>query len=61
MLRVGSLFTGVQQSANDFGKILLVAGGKAYDIVLTPKTGQPVAIAKNIKPKPGELTVVGGN
>jgi Mg-chelatase subunit ChlD len=57
----GQIFTGVQQATDAFDKVMLVAGGKTYDIVLTPPTGQPVAIAKNIKPKAGELTVVGGN
>lgn len=47
------------QSAKRFGKPMLVTPGRKYDVWLKPKGAQPVPVAKGVKPKAGQITVIG--
>jgi hypothetical protein len=51
----------VVQDADALGKPMLVPGDAAYDVVMRPKGGQYVTIARDLEVERGSLTVVGGS
>jgi hypothetical protein len=49
------------QTTDAFGKAMLVGANGPYDVLIRPKGGQLVTIAKNVTPKAGAVSYVGGN
>jgi hypothetical protein len=44
-----------------YGRPILVAADREYDVVVRPEGGEEVVVAERVRPKGGELLVVGGD
>jgi hypothetical protein len=56
-----AIFNTIARSHAGFGQPILVAPDKEYDVVVTPEGGKDVVVAEKVRPKPGEIVVVGGD
>jgi hypothetical protein len=54
-------FDEIAYVAGGFGEPILVAVGKAYDVIVTPEEGEPVVVAEGVQPRAGEILTVGGS
>jgi hypothetical protein len=43
-----------------YGKPMVVAADREYDVLVTPEGGNEVVVAEGVRPKPGEMVVIGG-
>jgi hypothetical protein len=64
---IGVVTPGGSRSFNElarsagFGQPILVAPDKEYDVIVTPDGGKDVVVGERVRPKAGEIVVVGGD